>query len=163
MNTIKQIQAVVNRITPTYRQRVDAKKASGTPPYKDDRHYRLSRLLSLLALTLLLLFSIPALILKAYSYNFIESNAEMGFYLVKDDGKGELDEQSLVAALPHNIFRMPEKLVLVVAVLNILLSIAHLTFVTWDWKSGKRVSYFQTLDTGFATNGQSDTNACLPS
>ena len=161
MNRIKQVQAVISKIASTNKRRNDAKSTIEPPPYKDDRHYRLSRLLSLSTLTLLLLFSIPALILKAYSYNFIESNAEMGFYLV-NEGQGDSDEKNLIAALPHNLFRVPEKLVLVVAVLNILLSIAHLIFVAWDWKSGKKVGCLQTIDTGLAANGQLDTNARLP-
>ncbi|KAF1926152.1 uncharacterized protein M421DRAFT_40695, partial [Didymella exigua CBS 183.55] len=99
---------------------------------------RLSRFLSVISLTLLLLLSIPTLVLKAFGYNFIEINAEMGFYLVNDEGQGKPADNGLVAALPHNLFRVPEKLVLVVAMLNILLSMAHLGFLVWDWRAGRR-------------------------
>lgn len=109
------------------------------PPYAHDYTYRLSRVLSVVFLMLLFLLSIPAVVLKAYSYSFIETNAEMGFYLVNDEAQGKLSGDVLVAALPHNLFRVPEKIVLVVGMLNIFLSMAHLRFIARDWKAGRWV------------------------
>lgn len=137
MNKItSKVQAIVGKVKGCY----NVSPSVDPPPYIHDRTYRLSRLLSVVSLTLLLLLSIPALVLKAYSYNFIEINAEMGFYLVNEEVQGEPAGDNLVAALPHNLFRVPEKIVLVVAMLNIVLSMAHLVFVAWDWKAGRRVS-----------------------
>lgn len=134
------IQAAAGKIPLVFRRRDDVTSTLSDSSYSGDRHYRISRLLSVVTLALLLLLSIPALVLKAYSYSFIESNAEMGFYLANEEMQGEPQGDTLVAALPHNLFRVPEKLVLVVAMLNILLGMAHLGFVAWDWKSGRRVS-----------------------
>ncbi|KAF2625507.1 hypothetical protein BU25DRAFT_345841 [Macroventuria anomochaeta] len=133
-----QIQAIASKLSSAFKRRNNAPSITNPPSHNDDRQYRLSRLLLVVSLTLLLLLSIAALVLKAYSYGFIEFNAEMGFYLVNDEVQGEPEGENLVAALPHNLFRVPEKLVLVVAMLNILLSTAHLAFVSWDWKSGRR-------------------------
>ncbi|KAJ8116837.1 hypothetical protein OPT61_g1820 [Boeremia exigua] len=117
------------------------KKPSKIAPqsYNDNRQCRSMRLLSIASLSILLLLSIPTLALKAYSYSFIESNAEMGFYLMTEGMPKPTGEEVLVAALPHNLFRVPEKLVLVVAMLNILLSMAHLAFVAWEWKAGRQI------------------------
>ena len=140
MNKItSKVQAVVGKV----KGRKSTSPSANPPPYIHDRTYRISRLLSVVLLTLLLLLSIPALALEVYGYNFIEINGEMGFYLVNNEapgpGKGNDMGDALVAALPHNLFRVPEKLVLVVAMLNILLSMAHLGFVAWDWKAARRV------------------------
>ena len=141
---VPQVQTIVGKLSSVFELLNNASPTTEPPPYNDDRYYRLSRLLSFASFTLLLLLSIPALVLKAYSYSFIESNAEMGFYLVNDEVQGEPEGENLVAALPHNLFRVPEKLVLVVSMLNILLSMAHLAFVAWDWKTGRRVSCLRT-------------------
>lgn len=140
MNKItSNVQAVVGK----FKRRNGTTPRALPPPYIHDRTYRVSRLLSVVLLSLLLLLSILALALKVSSYNFIEVNGEMGFYLVSNGtsgaGEGNHMGDSLVAALPHNLFRVPEKLVLVVAMLNILLSMAHLGFVAWDWRAGRRV------------------------
>lgn len=135
-----QFKTFVDKITSNTRLRKNAPTDVNPPTYSDNRHYRLSRLVSVASLTLLLLLSIPALVLKAYSYTFIESNAEMGFYLANDQVQGEPEGEYLVAALPQHLFRVPEKLLLVVAMLSVLLSMTHLAFVAWDWKAGKRVS-----------------------
>lgn len=140
------VQAITGKISTITTPLNDTNAADNPPPYKDDRHYRILRLTSVASLMLLLLLSIPALVLKAYSYSFIESNAEMGFYLVNDEVQTEPEGESLVAALPLNLFRIPEKLVLVVAMLNILLSMARLAFVAWHWKAGRRVSCLCHLD-----------------
>lgn len=135
-----QVQAIASKFSSDFMHRNNVSSTVNPPPSDDDRRYRLARLLSVVSLTLLLLLSIPALILKAYSYSFIESNAEMGFYLVNDEVQGEPEGENLVAALPHNLFCAPGKIVLVVAMLNILLSMSHLAFVAWDWKICRRVS-----------------------
>jgi hypothetical protein len=141
MNKVtSKVQAVVGKV----KGRNSTIPSVNPPPYVHDRTYRVSRLLSVVLLTLLLLLAIPALVLKAYGYNFIELNAEMGFYLVNNGAAGDPVGDNLVAALPHNLFRVPEKLVLVVAMLNILLSMAHLGFVVWDWRTGRRVSLSST-------------------
>ncbi|KAJ4344958.1 hypothetical protein N0V95_006071 [Ascochyta clinopodiicola] len=132
------VQAIADKISTLLKPHRNATPAVNPPPYSDDHQYRLVRLASVVSLTLLLLLSIPTLVLKAYSYSFIESNAEMGFYLADGGIQGVPKSQTLVAALPHYIFRVPEKLVLIVAMLNILLSMAHLAFVAWDWKAGRR-------------------------
>lgn len=138
MNKItSKVKAVVGKA----KGRNNTAPSTEPPPYVHDRTFRLSRLLSVATLTLLLLLSIPALVLKAYGYNFIEINAEMGFYLLNDENQSSPASDSLVAALPYNLFRVPEKFVLVVAMLNILLSMAHLGFVAWDWETGRRVSF----------------------
>lgn len=140
MNTItSKVQAVVGKV----KGRNSTTPSTNPPPYIHDRTYRISRLLSVVLLTLLLSLTVPALVLKAYGYNFIEINAEMGFYLVNTEIPGQPQQMggNLVAALPHNLFRVPEKLVLVVAMLNILLGLAHLGFVAWDWRAGRRVRY----------------------
>ncbi|KAF1358795.1 hypothetical protein EJ07DRAFT_123296 [Lizonia empirigonia] len=142
-----QIKTIAGRISSIFKPRNSAPHAAKPPPYNDDRHYQLLRLTLVASFTLLILLSIPALVLKAYSYSFIESNAEMGFYLVNDEIPGEPQGQILVAALPDHLFRVPEKLVLVVAMLNILLSMAQLAFVAWDWKAGRR-----TLTRAFQRN-----------
>ncbi|KAF3044802.1 hypothetical protein E8E12_010735 [Didymella heteroderae] len=137
MNKItSKVRVVVGRV----KGRNSETPGTDPPPYIHDRTYRISRLLSMVLLTFLLLLSIPALVLKVYGYNFIEINGEMGFYLVNKEspGGGNHAGDNLVAALPHNIFRVPEKLVLVVAMLNILLSMAHLGFVVWDWRTQTR-------------------------
>ncbi|KAJ4378294.1 hypothetical protein N0V86_005994 [Didymella sp. IMI 355093] len=135
MNKVtSKVQAVIGK----FKGRNSTTPSVNPPPYVHDRTYRISRLLSVVLLTLLLLLAIPALVLKAYGYNFIELNTEMGFYLVGNEVAGDLVGDNLVAALPHNLFRGSEKLVLVVAMLNILLSMAHLGFVAWDWKTGRR-------------------------
>lgn len=117
----------------------DMSQDARPPPYVLSRQCRFERLLSLVTLTLLLMLSIPALALKAYSYSFIESNMEMGFYLVNEE-TGKVAEDALVAALPLHLFRVPEKLVLVVAMISILLSMLHLIYVACDWKACMRVS-----------------------
>ncbi|KAF9693454.1 hypothetical protein EKO04_008409 [Ascochyta lentis] len=132
------VQAITGKISTLLKPHNDASPTGSPPLNSDNRHYRSLRLASVVSLTLLLLLSIPTLVLKAYSYSFIESNAEMGFYLVNNKTQGMPAGEVLVAALPHNIFRVPEKLILVVAMLNILLSLAHLAFVVWDWKAGRR-------------------------
>jgi hypothetical protein len=134
------IQATARKISSIFRPRSNAPSSVRPPPYSDDRHDRLSRLVSAASLTLLLLLSISTLVLKAYSYSFIESNVEMGFYLVNDEVQGAPQSENLVAALPLSLFRVPERLVLVVAMLNILLNLGHLSFVAWDWRFGRRVS-----------------------
>ncbi|KAL1600225.1 hypothetical protein SLS59_005849 [Nothophoma quercina] len=147
MNKVtSQLKGMASKFTSIF-SRHNTTPSVNPPPYTDDRHYRLVRLLSVVSLTLLLLLSIPVLVLKAYSYSFIESNAEMGFYLANDEVQDEPEGQNLVAALPHNLFRVPEKLVLVVSMLNILLSLAHLAFVAWDWKARRRVSSRSFPDT----------------
>jgi hypothetical protein len=133
-------QATVDKLSSMFASPNNATSISRPPPYNDDRQYRLSRLISVASLTVLLLLSIPSLVLKAYSYSFVESNVEMGFYLVNDEVQGEPEGQNLVAALPLSLFRVPEKLALIVAMLNILLSMAHLAFIAWDWRAGRRVS-----------------------
>lgn len=117
----------------------DMSQDARPPPYVLSRQCRFERLVTLVTLTLLLILSIPALALKAYSYSFIESNMEMGFYLVNEQ-TGKAMEDALVAALPLHLFRVPEKLVLVVAMISILLSMLHLIFVVCDWKACMRVS-----------------------
>jgi hypothetical protein len=160
MNITSKIQAVVGKVKGR-----DSKTPSvNPPPYIHDHTYRVSRLLSVVLLTLLLLLSIPALALKIYGYNFIETNGEMGFYLVNNEapgpGEGNNMGDSLVAALPHNLFRVPEKLVLVVAMLNILLSMAHLGFVAWDWRAGRRVGLQESKHTDIKlTNHQTQTRS----
>ncbi|KAH6639819.1 hypothetical protein C7974DRAFT_139343 [Boeremia exigua] len=128
-------QALVSRV---FKRSSNDSSMDAPPPYNDSRQYRSMRLLSTVALALLLLLSIPALALKTYSYSFIESNSGMGFYLVDAETQVPDARDILVAALPSNLFRVPEKLVLVVAMLNILLSMAHLAFVAWDWRCGRR-------------------------
>lgn len=135
-----QSQMMASKISSIFKHRRNEPTIAVTGSYVQDSKYRLMRLLSTLSLTLLLLLSIPALALKAYSYSFIEMNVEMGFYLVNSENQMAVQGETLVAALPLNLFRVPEKLVLVVAMLNILLSTAHLAFVAWDWRSGRRVS-----------------------
>jgi len=148
MNRItSRVQAVIGKV----RGRNSSTPNANPPPYIHDRTYRVSRLLSVVLLTLLLLLSIPALALKVYGYNFIEINGEMGFYLVAKEapgpGEGNHMGDSLVAALPHNLFHVPEKFVLVVAMLNILLSMAHLGFVAWDWKAARHVGSLESEHT----------------
>lgn len=140
MNKIApQSQAFAIKVHSIFKRRNNDSSTGVPGSHNPDRLYRSMRLLSTVSLSILLLLSIPTLALKAYSYNFIESNVEMGFYLVNENGMTAPGEM-LVAALPLNLFRVPEKLVLVVAMLNVLLSMAHLTFVAWDWKAGRRVS-----------------------
>jgi hypothetical protein len=161
MNKItSKVQAVVGKV----KRRNSTAPSAGPPPYIHDRTYRLSRILSVVLLTLLLLLSIPALTLKVYGYNFIEINGEMGFYLVNNEtpgpGEGNHMGDALVAALPHSLFRVPEKLVLVVAMLNILLSMAHLGFVAWDWKAARRVGSLQPEHAnGTLTDHQTQTHS----
>lgn len=133
------VQAFARKFSATVKPHNSTSPTENPPPYSDDSRCRAFRLFSVGSLTLLLLLSIPTLVLKAYSYSFIESNAEMGFYLTNNQTQGGSEGGMLVAALPLSLFRMPEKLVLVVAMLNILLSMAHLAFVAWDWKAGRRV------------------------
>lgn len=116
-----------------------------------------------MALTILLFLAVPALALKSYSYSFIESNVEMGFYLVNDGSQRADQGEALVAALPLNLFRVPEKLFLVVAMLNVLLSMAHLAFISWDWKAGKRVSRSISIPERLNAYDSIDPNTHLPS
>lgn len=157
-----QIKTIAGRISSIFKPRNSAPPAAKPPPYNDDRHYRLLRLTSVASFTLLILLSIPALVLKAYSYSFIESNAEMGFYLVNGEIPGEPQGQILVTALPDHLFRVPEKLVLVVAMLNLLLSMAQLAFLAWDWKTGRRVSCLCHPKVGSRTDCKADTDTRFP-
>ncbi|KAJ4994180.1 hypothetical protein SVAN01_00009 [Stagonosporopsis vannaccii] len=131
-------QAFAGKFSSIIKQRSNPSSTIAPGIHNHNRQYRSIRLLSTLLLSLLLLLSVPALALKAYSYSFIESNIEMGFYLINNENQMAVQAETLVAALPLNLFRVPEKLVLVVAMLNILLSMAHLAFVAWDWKAGRR-------------------------
>ncbi|UPX16914.1 uncharacterized protein EKO05_0007295 [Ascochyta rabiei] len=131
-------QAIADKISTLLKPHRNVSPVVSPPAYNDDHQHRSVSLASVVSLMLLLLLSIPTLALKAYSYSFIESNAEMGFYLVNNGIQGMPESGSLVAALPHNIFRVPEKLVLIVAMLNVLLSTAHLAFIAWDWKVGRK-------------------------
>lgn len=139
-NITPRTQAFARKAASVFKRRNDVNSTALPPPYTLSRQSRSERLLSIITLTLLLLLSVPALALKAYSYSFIESNVEMGFYLVNEQ-TGEAMEDALVAALPHNVFRVAEKLVLVVAMTSILLSLIHLAFVAWDWRACVRVSH----------------------
>lgn len=132
---------ITNKIALVFKRRNNMSSNDQPPPYKLDHRCRFERVVSVTTLTLLLLFSIPTLALKAYSYSFIESNVEMGFYLINEQ-TGETQMDALVAALPLNIFRVPEKLVLVVSMISILLSLIHLAFIIWDWRTCLRVSQF---------------------
>ena len=135
---------MASKISSIFKHRSNTPTTSATGSYVQESKYRSMQLLSTLSLTLLLLLSIPALALKAYSYSFVEMNVEMGFYLVNSENQAAVQGETLVAALPLNLFRVPEKLVLVVAMLNVLLSTAHLAFIAWDWRSGRRVSSCKT-------------------
>lgn len=137
-NIRSQNQAFASRLLSIFEKRNRGSSTNASPPYNDNRQHRYTRLLSTVSLTLLLFLSIPALALKAYSYSFIESNVEMGFYLVDAEFPNATEGETLVAALPYNLFRVPEKVVLVVAMLNILLSMAHLAFIAWDWNVSRR-------------------------
>jgi hypothetical protein len=159
---MSRVQAITGKISSLLKHHNNASSFLNSPTNSDDRHLRLSRLISVVSLTLLLLLSVPTLVLKAYSYSFIESNAEMGFYLVNDEAQGVPEGEVLVAALPHNIYRAHEKLVLIVAMLNALLSMAHLGFVVWDWKAGRRVSYLCHLHVQSEFNQPLDTYTRLP-
>lgn len=155
-------EALAGKIASVFKRRNKMSATAQPPPYILDRHCRFERLISVATITLLLLLSIPALALKAYSYSFIESNVEMGFYLV-DEQTGETQTNALVAALPLNIFRVPEKLVLVVSMVSILLSIIHLAFIAWDWKTCLRVSYLHTWQRESRADNHSDPNQRFPS
>ena len=93
-----------------FKRRSDMSANALPPPYVLSRRCRFERLFSLVSLTLLLMLSIPALALKAYSYSFIESNMEMGFYLVNEQ-TGKTMEDALVAALPLHLFRVSDPIV----------------------------------------------------
>lgn len=155
-------QALAGKVASVFKRRSNLPSTAGPPPYILSRRCRFERLLSLVTLTPLLLLSIPALTLKAYSYSFIESNTEMGFYLV-DEKTGEAMQDALVAALPLKVYRVPEKLVLVVAMISILLSLLHLGYLAWDWKTCIRVSQ-PYIGTGRKhSNKSTDSNSRLPS
>jgi hypothetical protein len=86
------------------------------------------RLLSIIFLILLLFLSTAALILKANTFSFIEMNREMGFFLEMPEFEGDPEKQPLVAALPLRLYRVSEKIILIMSGLNILLSMGPWTY-----------------------------------
>jgi hypothetical protein len=102
-------------------------------------HYRISRIVYLVALSSLILISVPVIALKAMTYSFIEDNRSMGFVFQTEGKDGEEGVSLVMAALPKNLHHAPAKLVLVAAVLTVFLAAAHLGFVAVDWRTGKKV------------------------
>jgi hypothetical protein len=102
-------------------------------------HHRISRLLYSIFLTLLLIIAIPVITLKAMTHSFIEDNRMMGFNFETTEKDGEPGVMIVMAALPKMLYPVPAKLALVASAISILLGVAHLGFVSTDWKNGKRV------------------------
>jgi hypothetical protein len=107
--------------------------ASGCP------HHRTSRILYAVSLSLLIMFAVPVIVLKALSYSFVEDNGNMGFVFETTEDAGESSISVVMAALPRILHHAPAKLALVAAVVSIIIGITHLGFTFVDWKDGKRV------------------------
>ncbi|KAF1835107.1 hypothetical protein BDW02DRAFT_302253 [Decorospora gaudefroyi] len=105
-------------------------------------HHRLSRMLHVIFLALLILIAIPVIALKAMTYSFIEDNRDMGFQLQTTERGDSPGEIIVMAALPRMLYSVPAKLALVAAAISIFLGVAHMGFVTMDWRQGKRTQSY---------------------
>jgi hypothetical protein len=133
------LQALLAKATSSLRPRQQASTSTGLSSSHGAQYNHTLRLLSIVFLTFLLLLSTTTLILKANTFSFIEMNREMGFFLESSDPNVDPSTMPLVAALPSHLYRVSEKIILVTAGTNILLSMGHLGLIGINWKTAQRV------------------------
>ena len=136
------LQALVSKVTSKSRPRDKASTSTSLSFNHGGQFNQTLRLLSTLFLIPLLLLSAATLILKANTFSFIEMNKEMGFFLEMPEFEGDPEKQPLVAALPLRLYRVSEKIILIMSGLNIILSMGHLGLIAINWKSAQRVCNF---------------------
>jgi hypothetical protein len=137
------LQALVSKATSSFRPRKKDSTSTSLSFSHGGPYNQTLRLLSIIFLILLLFLSTAALILKANTFSFIEMNREMGFFLEVPEFEGDPEKQPLVAALPLSLYRVSEKIILIMSGLNILLSMGHLGLIAINWKTAQRVWVFR--------------------
>jgi hypothetical protein len=137
------LQALVSKVTSSFRPRKKDSTSTSPSLSHGGPYNQTLRLLSIIFLVFLLLLSTAALILKANTFSFIEMNREMGFFLEMPEFMGDPEKQPLVAALPLRLYRVSEKIILIMSSLNILLSMGHLGLIAINWKTAQRVWIFR--------------------